>query len=132
MLFSGSGGVSRHRAYLYGRNDRRYVLEDILEAVLPGRYFRSRARGGGVEARLETWLREKSGSTAVAIRWSGSGTTIPLRLLLPLLRGALRRQTKTELDAFKTLVEKRGACFYEWHSGLGSLWRQGRSLEAIG
>jgi hypothetical protein len=113
-IVSGTPGDVGSVAHLhYARNGRRYVLEDILEETVRDRYFRSRVTGGGMEAVVETWLREKSGGTVVAIRWSGSGTTILMRLLLPLLRGALRRQIRRELDVFKALVETRGAHFCE-------------------
>lgn len=95
----------------YAQDGRKYVMEDVLEEMVPNQYFRSTVTGGGLKARVETWLRQNNGKTAVTIRWSGSGTTLPMRLLLPFLRRAIRRQMRSELQLFKKLVEERGASF---------------------
>ena len=97
----------------YVQNGRPYVLEDVLEEMVPNQYFRSRVTGGGLQARVETWLREKESHTAVKVRWSGSGTTLLMRLLLPFLRGTIARQSQKELETFKALVETHGAHFRE-------------------
>ena len=95
----------------YVQDGRKYVMEDVLEEMIPNQYFRSTVTGGGLKAQVETWLRENNGNTAITIRWSGSGTTLPMRLLLPFLRRAIRRQMRSELELFKKLVEERGAHF---------------------
>ena len=95
----------------YVQNDRRYVLEDVLEEMIPNQYFKSRVTGGGITAQVETWLREQNGSTLVKLRWSGSGTALLTRLLLPFMRGSIAKQTKRELETFRDLVEKFGSDF---------------------
>jgi hypothetical protein len=105
----GEVGSLAHLHYVQG--GRSYVLEDVLEAMVPNRYFRSKVTGAGLEARVETWLREKNGHTVVTMRWAGSGTTWVTRLMLPFMRRALVRQTRSELETFKSLVEARGAHF---------------------
>jgi hypothetical protein len=97
----------------YVQDGRPYVLEDVLEEVVPNQYFRSTVTGGGLQAQVETWLREAESHTVVTVRWSGSGTTLTTRLLLPFLRRAIARQTQSELETFKTLVETQGAHFHE-------------------
>jgi hypothetical protein len=87
-------------------------MKDVLEEIIPNSYFRSRVSGNGLEAQVETWLHEVDGETTVRIRWTGSGRSIPMRILLPLMRGRLLRQTRNELGVFKTLVEAQGAHFY--------------------
>lgn len=95
----------------YKQNDREYVLVDVLHEMIPNEYFRSEVTGGGLKATVETWLREKNGGTEVRIRWSGSGTNLIMRLLLPFLGGSIRRQMRSELELFKDLVETHGAHF---------------------
>lgn len=60
---------------------------------------------------METWLTEARGGTELRIRWSGSGTTLPTRLALILLRAKILRQTRQELGQFKRLVEAHGVHF---------------------
>lgn len=95
----------------YKQNDREYVLVDVLHEMIPNEYFRSEVTGGGLKAAVETWLREKNGGTEVRFRWSGSGTNLIMRLLLPFLGGSIRRQMKSELVLFKDLVETHGPHF---------------------
>jgi uncharacterized membrane protein len=97
----------------YKQGDKRYILEDVMEAYIPNQYFRSRVTGGGLSAQVETWMRETSDGTEVTMRWQGKGTTLMMRLLLPFLRGAIQRQSQQELETFKALVEKYGARFGE-------------------
>jgi len=111
-IVSGKPGEVGSIAHLhYIRKGRPYVLKDVLQEIVPNKYFRSNVTGGGLKARIETWLREKNGNTMVTIRWSGAGSTLIMRLILPFLRGAILRHTRQELDTFKTLVETHGAHF---------------------
>lgn len=105
----GEVGSIAHLHYVQG--GRRYVMEDVLEEMVPDRYFRSRVSGNGLAARVETWLREKDSGTEVRIRWSGSGRSLLTRIVLPFMRQAILRQTKGDLERFKGLVETRGAHF---------------------
>jgi uncharacterized protein YndB with AHSA1/START domain len=95
----------------YNQDGRPYILEDVLEEMVPNQYFRSNVTGGGLKAQVETWLREKNGGTEVTVRWSGTGNSLLMRLFLPFMRGAILRQASTELETFKTLVETRGPHF---------------------
>ena len=111
-VVSGGPGEVGAKAHLhYVQNGRPYVMEDVLEEVTPGQYYRSQVSGGGMMARVETWLRPAEGGTDLTIRWAGSGRTLVTRLLLPLLRGTIARRTRTDLESFKTLVETHGARF---------------------
>jgi hypothetical protein len=106
---TGEVGSIAHLHYMQG--GRRYVLEDRLEEMVPNEYFRSTVSGGGLKAQVETWLRSKNGSTEVIVRWSGTGTTLPVRILLPFMRRSIRRQTLKDLNALKSLIETHGAHF---------------------
>lgn len=111
-IISGRPGEVGSVAHLhYNQNGRPFVMEDVLEEMIPNQYFRSRVSGGGLSAVVETWLRERRGTTEVRFRWSGSGSTFLMRLLLPFLRGTILRRARSDLDRFKDLVETHGACF---------------------
>ena len=105
----GEVGSVAHLHYIQG--GREYVMKDVLEEMIPDQYFRSSVSGNGLDAQVETWLQEVDSGTTVRIRWAGSGSSIPMRILLPLMRGRLLRQTRNELEVFKTLVEAHGAHF---------------------
>ena len=62
---------------------------------------------------VEIWLNEVSAGTEVKLKWSGSSESIPMRILLPLMKRAIVRQTAREFNKFKDLVEKHGAEFSE-------------------
>ena len=102
----GEVGSVAHLHYI--QDGRPYVLEEMI----PNQYFKSSVTGGGLKAQVETWLEEIDDGTEVKIRWSGSGSTLLMRIILPFMRGAILNQTKKELAAFKTLVETRSSRFY--------------------
>ena len=95
----------------YKQGDRRYILEDMMEDYVPGKYFKSRVTGGGLTAQVETWLQEQNGGTEVKMRWAGKGTTFLMRLLLPLIQGSIKKGMTAELETFRDLVEVHGSDF---------------------
>lgn len=111
-ILSGSPGEVGSMARLhYRQHGRPFVMQEVLEEYVPARYFRSRATGGGLRATVETWLWERYGGTELRLRWSGSGSNLLMRLLLPFLRGTISRRAESDLVRFKNLVEAHGACF---------------------
>ena len=89
----------------YRQNGRPYVMEDTLLEAEPNRRYLSRVSGDALIATVETTLVPTNGGTRVAIRWTGRGRALPLRLLLPFMRGVIARQTSTDLRKLKDLVE---------------------------
>lgn len=95
----------------YRQGDQRYLMEDVLEAMIPGRYFKSRVTGQGMTAQVETWLEKVEGGTEMRLRWAGTSSNLLMKLMMSLKRGAILRQTQSELEMFRNLVEQRGAVF---------------------
>ena len=111
-VISGEPGVVGARANLhYQQGGQSYVMEDELLEMIPNKYFRSRVSGGGIVAEVETHLHQTDTGTDMTIQWRGSGGNWKIKLLLPLMRGAISRQTRSDLDKFKQLVETYGANF---------------------
>jgi len=108
-LQPGEVGSVAHLHYRQG--EQTYIMEDVLEAMVPNQYSKSRVTGGGLTARVETWLDEIDAGTEMRIRWAGSGNNLRMKLALFLMRGAILRQTQSELDTFRGLVETHGARF---------------------
>lgn len=95
----------------YVQNGREHTMEDVMEYADPGKRYVSKVSGPDIIAHVETVIEPIDGGSMVKISWKGKGRRILPRLLLPLIRGRMVRQSQQELDKFKELVETRGADF---------------------
>ena len=95
----------------YSQKGRSYVMEDKLIYCEPGKKYVSRVSGDVIIADVETTFHSSGNVIEMNISWSGKGKIFFLKLLLPLLRGKLIKQSKSELETFKKLVEIRGSIF---------------------
>ncbi len=95
----------------YSQKGRSYIMEDKLIYCEPGKKYVSEVSGDVISARVETMLISLDDATEMRITWSGQGKIFYLKMLLPLLRGKMLRQTKKELGIFKKLIETKGADF---------------------
>jgi uncharacterized protein YndB with AHSA1/START domain len=99
----GEPGSVAHLHYV--QSGRPYVMEDVLISAEPNRRYVSRVTGDALTAEVETVLTPVNGGTELAVRWTGSGRSLPLRLLLPFMRRAVARQAQADLVKLKDLVE---------------------------
>jgi hypothetical protein len=95
----------------YVQGGKEHIMEDVLEYSEPGKRYRSRVSGPAISATVETILEPVNGKTKVRIIWDGKGKILTLKLLLPLLKRKLVRQSLDEFRTFKELVETRGSDF---------------------
>lgn len=89
----------------YRQGESRYVMEEEMLAVEPDRRYLSRVTGDALEAEVETQLTPTNGGTEVSIRWTGAGKPLLVRLALPFMRRAIRRQAHADLMKLKEFVE---------------------------
>ncbi len=105
----GEVGSIGHLHYL--QNGHSYLMEDKLIFSDPGKKYISTVTGDALTATVETMLHSNGDETKMKIRWSGKGKRLILKLLLPLIRFRMIKQSKNELNTFKKLVESRGSDF---------------------
>ena len=91
----------------YVEGSRRYVVEDRLVVSTPDSYFKSRIRGGGLKATVETTLDEIPTGTQVTIRWRGTGTNPLTKLVLLFMRRRVGRRMRQDMRALRDLIERR-------------------------
>ena len=91
----------------YGEGKRSYTLEDRLVSVTPNRHYVSVITGGGLNARVETDLEATAEGTTMRVIWTGTGTRPLARILLPLMKNRISRQSQRDLEALRSLVESR-------------------------
>lgn len=105
----GEVGSIGHLHYL--QKGRQYVMEDKLIYCEPGKKYVSKVTGDVLTATVQTTLQSKGNETEMTVKWSGKGNIFILKILLPLLRFRMIKQSKRELETFKKLVETKGHDF---------------------
>jgi hypothetical protein len=95
----------------YFQKGHSYVMEDKLIYCEPGEKYVSQVSGYVLTAHVETTLHSSGNETEMNVTWSGKGKIFFLKLMLPLFRGKLIKQSKSELEIFKKLVETQGVNF---------------------
>lgn len=95
------------KAHYRGSFGRTTVMTDTLEAVEPGRYYRSVVAGGPVTATVETFLVPEHGGTRISLVWSGVGSHLVANATMRLLRRSLERRARADLASLARLAEER-------------------------
>ena len=95
----------------YLQDGQRYVMEDRLIHVDPGKRYVSQVSSDFLDADIETTFESTDEGTRMTVFWKGRPKILSLRLLSPFLRGKMAREATKELEVFKSLVETRGVDF---------------------
>ena len=77
----------------------------------PGKKYVSEVSGDVISAKVETTLQSMGNKTKINLKWSGKGKILVLKLLLPLMKGKMIKQSEKELETFKNLIETIGSNF---------------------
>ncbi len=97
----------------YSQKGRSYIMEDKMIYCEPGKKYVSQVSGDVITAKVETTLHSMGKKTKINLQWSGKGKIFLLKLLLPLLKNKMIKQSNKELETFKHLIETRGGNFSE-------------------
>jgi hypothetical protein len=95
----------------YSQKGRSYIMEDKMIYCEPGKKYVSQVSGDVITAKVETTLQSMGDKTKINLRWSGKGKIFLLKLLIPLMKGKMIKQSKKELETFKHLIETKGSDF---------------------
>jgi len=95
----------------YTQKGRKYVMEDKMIYCEPGKKYVSEVTGDALTANVETTFHSSGNQTEVKMTWAGRGKIFLLKLILPLLRGKIKKHAMIDLEKFKNLVETRGIDF---------------------
>lgn len=111
-IISGGPDEAGSEMHLYYKEkDRTHMMRDICEFCEPGKRYVSKVEGDAIRARVDIHFNEEEGGIRMKLNWSGKEKILLLKLLLPLMRGRIKKQALAELEAFGRLVEKYGADF---------------------
>ena len=111
-IISGGPDIPGSEMLLYFREKgRMHTMTDILESCDPGKEYVSRVSGEAIEARVKINFEAVDDGTDMQLQWSGKGKIIILKLLLPILKGKIRRDAQAEFARFGKLVETLGTDF---------------------
>ena len=97
------------RAVYRGSFGRTIEMRDTLEAVDPGRYYRSTVRGGGISAIVETSLEPLESGSRISLRWRGSGSHLAANVTMRFLRRGIQRRATADLERLAALAESEAA-----------------------
>ena len=100
----------------YSQKGRSYIMEDKMIFCEPGKKYVSEVSGDVISAKVETTLQSTGEKTEINLQWSGKGKKFLVKLLLPLMKGKMIKQSKKELHTFKHLIETRGSNFSDTYS----------------
>ena len=97
----------------YSQKGRSYIMEDKMIYCEPGKKYVSQVSGDVITAKVETTLHSMGKKTKINLQWSGKGKIFLLKILLPLLKVKMIKQSNKELETFKDLIETKGSNFSE-------------------
>lgn len=105
------GEVGTTMRLYYDKNGQENMLEDTLEFIEPGRRIKSRITGDGLNASVETTIEAINDATRLTLIWDGRGNNVVTRIILFIFKNKIKKETLSELNYFKELVERFGAKF---------------------
>ena len=100
---SGEVGSKSRQVYLE-RGRTIEMIETITEHV-PGERFAGHLQGPGMQAEIEVEFVEMGDRTKVRMRSALLSRSFGMRLMLPFMRGSVRKRQEGDLRRFKELVE---------------------------
>lgn len=103
---SGSPGeVGSVTKQIYLERGRTIEMIETLTAHEPERYFAGTLEGPGMRSDLRVEFIDRGDKTGVRFSSDFKPDSLMMRLMLPFMKGAIRKRTSGDLETFKQLVE---------------------------
>lgn len=103
---SGSPGqVGFQGKYTFVENNRTVIFYEEITAVEPGRSFSTQMQSNGLTMEGHTTLADLGGSTRLRVQQKVKGKTFFMKLMIPFLKGMMRKRQAEDFRRFKQLVE---------------------------
>ena len=99
------GQVGFQGKYTFVENNRTVIFYEEITAVEPGRSFSTRMQSDGLTMEGHTTLEGLGGSTRLTVRQSVKGKSFFMKLMMPFLKGMMRKRQEEDFRRFKQFVE---------------------------
>ena len=96
------GSVSKQ---IYLERGRTVEMIETITAMEPERFFAGTLEGPGMKGELRVDFIDKGESTAVRFSSNIQGCSFLMRLMMPFMKGAIRKRQMGDLETFKEMVE---------------------------
>ena len=95
----------------YLEKGKSYILEDKLVSYEEGKKIGSQVSGQRMLINVNTFFESLNDGTKISMSWDGTSDSFIMKLIFKLMRRKMIQQAQSELDHFKSLVEKYGETF---------------------
>lgn len=103
---SGTPGEAGFKGkYTFVENNRTVIFHEEITEVDPGQSFSSIMHSDGLIMEGHTKLEDLSGSTRLIVHQNVRGKTFFMKLMMPFLKGMMRKRQAEDFYRFKQLVE---------------------------
>ncbi len=99
------GQVGFQGKYTFYENNRTVIFYEEITAVEPGRSFSAQMDSDGLTMEGHTLLEDLGGSTRLGVQQKVKGKSLFMKLMLPFLKGMMRKRQEEDFIRFKQLAE---------------------------
>lgn len=91
------------------KNGKTIVFNEVVTAVTPRQYFITQMDNQSVWLKTETRFKEENGQTLIRMSNSVQGKSFWMKLMLPLMKGMMKKRQMGDLERLKGLCKEISA-----------------------